>query len=308
MLLAEVYRRKCNGAVFDASAYVFWSNATWLNFVLENVVQGIYLPDMFVTIHEVILEDDSSEYQNLWMHTHGLGRFGVPEIEILNVKRDLWKSALNVIMDLAEDCIEGTTFSPGNILFEEDKNKIKIVNAKSFSSMNLDAHYEFGKALRLVDADDKKEESLEKFLHSLDEILREEEVLSVKHDVEIREAHKQAVEMLTRFRELWNNKDKNQYSFVVKIGFDMEISEEGEEDEDSGREWMWLVVENWEDDVLEGILDSNPVYRADLQAGDPVRFRESDIFDWMVFNHQDEIVEGGFVQKVIEKRRKEKDE
>jgi len=66
-----------------------------------------------------------------------------------------------------------------------------------------------------------------------------------------------------------------------------------------GHEYMWLVVNTWESDQLRGQLANDPKTRLDLRAGQTVSLRESDLFDWLIAL-PDGSREGGLTIRVVQ--------
>ncbi|HEY3494717.1 MAG TPA: DUF2314 domain-containing protein, partial [Polyangiaceae bacterium] len=65
------------------------------------------------------------------------------------------------------------------------------------------------------------------------------------------------------------------------------------------REWMWVEVVTWKEDVIHGILDNDPVDVPTLKAGARVDVRAGDIFDYL-WTKGDGTVEGNETSAIIE--------
>ncbi len=50
---------------------------------------------------------------------------------------------------------------------------------------------------------------------------------------------------------------------------------------DGGTEWMWIEVTAWRGDRIDGMLRSDPRYIKNLTAGQIVRVRQADVFDYL---------------------------
>lgn len=50
---------------------------------------------------------------------------------------------------------------------------------------------------------------------------------------------------------------------------------------DGGTEWMWIEVTAWQGDRIDGMLRSDPRYIKNLTAGQIVRVRQADVFDYL---------------------------
>ncbi len=74
---------------------------------------------------------------------------------------------------------------------------------------------------------------------------------------------------------------------------------------DGGREHLWFTVTDWpEGGPVRGVMDSRPVYVDGLAAGQPVRVPEAELEDWALWSPDGER-EGGYTIDVLLKRRGE---
>ena len=67
-------------------------------------------PREHVTVHYV------EESTGLWVHTHGLAKFGRPELELFDLPTDAGKLAWACVMDVSGYVIDGPVVAPGNTL------------------------------------------------------------------------------------------------------------------------------------------------------------------------------------------------
>lgn len=70
---------------------------------------------------------------------------------------------------------------------------------------------------------------------------------------------------------------------------------------DGDVEHIWLSDVSVSGGRIRGKLDNDPVY-LDKKAGDPVDLPESDLSDWAIWDHQDELVMGGFTIKLLNQK------
>ena len=302
MLIAELYRSRFNGIIIDNSTYVFWGEKTWLQEYFPNVLNNDYLVEYFVTFHEEIQNNTAPDGEQLiWMHTHGLGRFSVPELEIINLRRDLWNVAFEIMIELAQDMIEGTIYNAGDVMFEQEKHKVRFVESKPFSNKNPMEHYEMGRALRLVDFADETDTKLDTFLLKYDEYVRSQEIINIENDTELDDARIDALKHLSKFKDFWTaNKDNtDEYYFLVKYG--VAVNPDADE-ADNAKEMLWLHVHDWKERKLSTIIDSRPLYCQQFQEGDSLAIEEKDIVDWCVYNYKGEMLLGGYVQRILDAR------
>lgn len=99
-------------------------------------------PLIHVTFH-----DEPWDVGTRWMHTHGLQKFGKPELELVAVPAPLAGEALLALRDLATQLTAGEPLVAGDEIELEDAGKILAVNAQA----DADHQSPTGR-LRLVDA------------------------------------------------------------------------------------------------------------------------------------------------------------
>ena len=89
----------------------------------------------------------------------------------------------------------------------------------------------------------------------------------------VQQAHEAAVEqLLGPEKALFMAGLPDGESLMVKGPFDAP---------DGSIEWMWVVVQSWDNGVMSGMLDNAPANIPTLKAGDPVTVTEADAFDFL---------------------------
>lgn len=68
--------------------------------------------------------------------------------------------------------------------------------------------------------------------------------------------------------------------------------------ENAGHEYMWIAVTGWNDGRIKGTLSNDPQYRPDLRAGQKVEIGEDEVYDWLV-SHTDGRMEGAYTNRVL---------
>jgi uncharacterized protein YegJ (DUF2314 family) len=69
---------------------------------------------------------------------------------------------------------------------------------------------------------------------------------------------------------------------------------------DGGAEYMWIAVSEWSEKSVTGTLASHPRLVANVRTGERVVFPESEIFDWMI-ELSNGRHEGGYTSEVVSK-------
>ena len=153
-------------------------------------------------------------------------------------------------------------------------------------------------------------------------------LVSITHDSDVMSAYQHAFEQLDYFKMKYDEDKEKQYEFFVKIGFPQSSKNKGpvipiltleddqpEDDEDAAveplnldknqihTEWMWMLVKTWEGSKITGILCNDPAFRKDLKPGSEIEFGQKAIIDWLI-SLNGELVEGNFLQKILETKGK----
>ncbi len=110
-----------------------------------------------------------------------------------------------------------------------------------------------------------------------------------KDDAAMEEAHRRAVALLQEVKRRFQRGLKPGEALLVKHGFPWG---------DGALEFMWVAINTWKGARLQGQLASDPIYRRDLRAGDPIELGQSEVFDWMIAR-DDRSYEGGFTNSLL---------
>lgn len=108
--LADALARDGSGVVRDVDAQRVFLPGTWR--VAASL--GELDPRLHVTVHVVADEDTA------WIHTHGLAKFGRPEVEVYGVPEDLREPVGVVMLDIAAYVIDGAVIKRGQKLGHRD--------------------------------------------------------------------------------------------------------------------------------------------------------------------------------------------
>ena len=118
----------------------------------------------------------------------------------------------------------------------------------------------------------------------------EDTVQAVKGDNEtVEEAHRRAMAELPRIKARFQSGLLVGETLYVKQGFPVASG---------NSEYLWIVVNTWQRDTLQGQISNNSQMRPDLRAGQSVQLQDSDIFDWMVALPSGQM-EGGYTTRAL---------
>jgi hypothetical protein len=129
-----------DGVVMDVSAYRFFGPAGW---PVEDPIAEFDVRE-HVHIH---IEGDTG-----WFHTHGLIKFGRPELEIYEVPEQLGVTAYAMLFDIAQYVVTSSALiEPGQTCGDPSQPFHARVGTK-----NQEGHWNDVSVLELVDLDDRR--------------------------------------------------------------------------------------------------------------------------------------------------------
>lgn len=251
-----------------------------------------------------------------WMTTKGLGKFGLPELEVRDVPPDLPSMLLPLINGVAGLLVEASLKAA-----TEDGEPAKAIavgpevrldgatiartyggepedppeGVRGWTTIRL--RFRKGRRgeddfLRLVPPSHFPE-GQGVWLHSA-----LGDLFGTAHDIRgvpgdspaMAEAHAKAVATLPDIKARFRAGLPPGAQLLVKHGFPVGGP-------DDFHEFMWIAVNTWDGDRIRGQLANDPVRRVDLRAGQPIELAEADVFDWVLLRPDGE-PEGGFTNLV----------
>ncbi len=99
----------------------------------------------------VMIHGESGDPRGMWVHTHGLIKFGRPEIEVYEVPEPVWKGVSLAVLDLAMYVIGGALIKPGETVGDPAVPLVARQGAR-----HRKGHWEDCAVLELVDVDEKR--------------------------------------------------------------------------------------------------------------------------------------------------------
>ncbi len=299
----EAIRDVSGGVIQDAVSHVLWGRRAWQ--------RDLYNDDSQLaqsnTLIELLDEDGA-----VWAHSHGMQKFGLPDVELEGVPRDFGAAAAKLVLNVCETLIHlrsqsslisqpiNLHDSPVSCVFEYRKSD----SEGHFPSGSLHiAPYTKGKkpesedalcdALKLFNRlggqgrERQEKDHKNQQPEATQAGILDPELIELRQ--RIMEAHRKARSNLDIFRKSFQDSDlKNDNVHAVKVGFPAY---------DGQYEWMWVSLDAWRGQSLVGFLENAPILRKDLQKGAKVRINEAEIFDWVIANDNN-IVDGGFTEQV----------
>ncbi|HEY3331909.1 MAG TPA: DUF2314 domain-containing protein [Capsulimonadaceae bacterium] len=242
-----------------------------------------------------------------WVTTHGLKKFGVPELQIVDAAPGLASTSGFLVNAVADRLARTVAASESATISVEAPIEISVNDLKVLYG---EPPTDDGTPSVLVqlqyDHDEKSE--MEPFLTikpskgfrgQFNEWLAEavgtikpraDKIVPIlPNDDELLAAHRRALDELPTMREQFNDGLEPGDVFYIKHGF---------ADDTGEREFMWVTVNTWRSGVIKGQLMNEPADCAKLRAGQTVSIPEGDVYDWLLVRHSGERL-GGYTSEVL---------
>jgi uncharacterized protein YegJ (DUF2314 family) len=275
--------RETGGVIWDDESREAFTPETWDRRRLDSWKKEVPVLSKHFTIH--IYQDGELVRQV----SLGLAKFGLPD---LVVEESSWSSRNQVgdLMNLlAQAMAEGQQVGESGQI-ELNLKAIKSSQARDPVLQTLKANATGVARLTLregIHEEGDPENRLFEIVFNRyagdDNQARQEEALStffgwedsfeyIQHDEEVLVASRRAREKLPALREEFNRGLAPGEHILLKAPF---------ENQDGGREWMWVEVTSWNGDDIKGLLQNEPQIIPDLQAGQTVKISEEKVFDYI---------------------------
>ncbi|MDD3471930.1 MAG: DUF2314 domain-containing protein [Syntrophaceae bacterium] len=297
----EGLRNLTRGLVQDAISHTLWGMDSWIEFTKK--------PFRDVLIDHLHL-DMLDENGVIWMHTHGMLKFGLPDLEIEGIPASYNKQGRRLLELAAIELITGRGINRNtNGEFSTWAGAIAV--GYEFRRADEEGHFPDGvfllkpytrgsdihggqgliESLKLVESGVIPDADSFRVSGNRSAISKARWGNNSSSYDEARgrivEAHMKAKETLEDFKNSFINYACDEsHVHAVKVGFP---ASEGK------FEWMWVSLAEWENDRISGRLENAPIMRTDLYMGCPVELQESDIFDWVI-SSEGKILKGAFTE------------
>lgn len=298
----ETVRDLTGGIVQDAISHALWGTEEWRS----RVVSEPQSDRLSSHVHFEILDEGGT----LWIHSHGMAKFGLPEMELESVPREMVGSAVTLIHLTGNKLLEGKDTGL-NFSEHQDIANTPVLFMMRQTSPDDEGHFPLG-SLKihpyLPDYDPESPDTLRHVLRTLSRLNKsgfltekpaeddstEARPKETESDTEgarlaLIQAHEEARRMLGEFKQSFREgQGSDQRVYAVKVGFPLHNGE---------YEWMWVSLNAWRGASLVGILENTPVMRRDLSKGSRVELHEGEIFDWAIADDGD-VIKGAFTESV----------
>lgn len=293
--------------------------------IWDNETRELYAPDAWeekrlATWSESIPIASANTVMHTYMNgelprqiTLGMRKFGLPDIVVSRVPQSATGSTAHLINLLSQALLEGASVGPaGSFDLALDAIQNKAVRAKALDSLKADpkkvAFLELHQAKREAGDPDNRLIEIGFARHpGPDSSARQAAALAslfgaddgikyIRHDDALRLESERAQKKLAAMQaEFQRGLPTGQY-LEVKAPFPT----------DTGRhEWMWVELTRWDGNKMEGLLQNTPFEIKSMKAGQIVRVRQQDVFDYLR-SFPDGRQEGNTTGALIEKMQEAK--
>ena len=248
----------------------------------------------------------SGDGDEVWLHSHGLKRCGLPELEILGSNKDMFNTHYSVIESMAVRMIENEeALQPYEPMFlawlTEDIAMVTTVvdwreGLKHYPDVELgkaedrdEYHSQDTEAVMLYlhedDVDAKKVERVQ----FLDKYLGHNTMFMVSNE-ETNRMRKLAQERIEYVKTIMDLKDPDVH-VLLKIG--LQVDKEfidPESDPETQKEHIWFELKEIKKKLLKEVfvceLTQKPYYVKKMDEGSIGKYTVSDVTDWIIFTKE----------------------
>lgn len=241
----------------------------------------------------------SGDDKEVWLHSHGMNRCGLPELEILNSTKDTYNDHYNIIETMAKRLLENGEAPEEKepmylaMLTNEIPLMATIVNwkeaVKKYPSGILggagdrkDSHNENTDVIFCYPSPEAMEKKKYCEVSVFNEYLRENPLYMLT-DQETDRMHKLAAERLDFMKKMFG---REKITILLKVG--IEVDEEFKE-EGNSFEHIWFELKKLNEDTFTAELTQEPYYVKDLHEKAVMTFPYSQITDWIILTPEGKV-------------------
>lgn len=249
----------------------------------------------YIYTTQAVIDDDNT----VWLHTHGLNRCGITELEILNSNKEMYNTHYSIIETLANRLIEMEDMleekEPFYIarLSEEVYLVVTLVSwQEAVNNYDYDflggqrdreeGHNENTSVIYVYRSQDDCDNENYEHLSIYDELLEGNPIYMITTS----ETNRMKALATERINYLKASSKNNQNNILVKIG--LTIDEEYQTDTNT-KEHIWFELKSFDNDKITGELTQEPYYVSNLHTGDIKDFSLEDMTDWLIFTPEKRI-------------------
>lgn len=236
--------------------------------------------------------------EEVWLHTHGLKRCGLYELEILNSNKDFFGDHYKMIESFALRMLESDEpIEPGEGVFiGQAAEKVLTLTAVDWKEAlefypdvtlgteedrNDEVHNEDTYVLMIYRNSREEENKIYTPVQDFNQFL-DQNPMYMFSTSETKRMSALAIERIPYMIRAFENKDNN---IIVKIGL-ITDKEHWNSEDNPEREHIWFEMKDIKDGSIVAQLTQEPYYVSGIKEGDIGTYPFSDITDWMVFTKE----------------------
>lgn len=255
-------------------------NRKWVELAIHSK-----LPCAFSDLYSI--QGVEGENGDIWLHTHGLARCNIAELEILQSCREFWDQHCNTISTLANLILEGEYDEEENCTIIGqfmDGNPI-IVRKISWTQGVLKYNIKtFGTEKERKSSHNSKREIIVALMNDkvytmdkIDKRLGDNPIFYFSNS-ETERMKDLALERFSYVRKVMKEQERES-CILVKMGLKTDYS-----NQENKKEYIWFELLGLDGETMHLKLTQEPYYISNLHEGDEGEYLLEDLTDWLIFN------------------------
>lgn len=252
--------------------------------LVNMIVNSKYLPsdDLLYTIQVIV------DNKKVWLHTHGLSRFGFPEVEILDSNLDIYKEQYSIITTLVNHLFDKGPVDNNIYLIGYLNNDFPFFITlipwqeaiKKYDDLTMggleDRQYEHNTNYKVIftyESEDKLDNNEYSKLSIFDNIIGNDPLFLLSNT----ETNRISLVAQEQFKYVKNAIKNENNSILIKVGIVTDP-------QTNNREHLWFeLVEIIDDNHFKGKLVNKPFDDIDMVEGEIYTFEVNQITDWIIY-------------------------
>lgn len=271
--------------VFDYSSEKILSGK-WVNLTAKSNVPPA---PRYIYTTQAVIDDDNI----VWLHTHGLNRCGITELEILNSNKEMYNTHYSIIETLANRLIEME-----DILEEKEPFYLARLSEEVYLVVTLiswqeavnnydydflggqtdreEGHNENTSVVYVYRSQDDCDNENYEHLSIYDELLEGNPIYMLTTS-ETNRMKALATERVNYLKTAFKNSENQ---ILIKIG--LTIDKEYQTDTNT-KEHIWFELKGFDDDKITAELTQEPYYVSNIHTGDIREYSIDNMTDWLIY-------------------------
>lgn len=228
----------------------------------------------------------SNDKGEIWLHTHGLCRCGLTELEILNSDQENYNNHYNLISTFASYLLDKRENFEGSAYIGILVNRQPVVatylswtkGISEYENLDLggledrkEGHNSKTSIIFLYKSEEDEENNVLTKVSEFNNLWGENPIFFIS-DEETNRMKSLAMERFDYVKKEFKNKDNH---IIIKIGLPV--------DNDNNLEHIWFALLEFEGDKFKAKLLQEPYDVKDIHEGDERTFTKEDVTDWIIY-------------------------